>query len=170
MSFPNDGVRWSVLTARTPWFGMIAVREKDDIYVRTFKGDHIADVLAAALGERVWKADEQPIKVTRGELIAANEDIVGLTPPSPHARRALRLMDLDTYLIAEFYAEHHHRGETRKRTQIPLRVYGFGDERYDAGCWTLRATIRGKDEDLHLAPADTGDVAQRIEELRRVLD
>lgn len=151
VSFPQHGV---------------AVTEDDDIYVRTFRKEPLADALVAELAEFVQHSGEQPIRVPRRLLNGAENDVAGLRDPHPSVARLQRLMRLPIYLSCEFFAEFQRPGQPRRRSSVPLRVYGLGDERYDAGCWTLTTT----NDEVIAAPADLEDLANRVEQLRRDLD
>lgn len=166
VSFPQHGVNYNALAAADSWFGLIAVNEEDAIYVRTFRKEPLADALVAGLAEFVQHCGEQPIRVPRRLLREIDHGLAGLRDPHPSVARLQRLMRLPIYLSCEFFAEFQRPGQPRRRSSAPLRVYGLGDERYDAGCWTLTTT----DDEIIVAPADLEDLANRVEQLRRDLD
>ncbi|HKS47887.1 MAG TPA: ESX secretion-associated protein EspG [Amycolatopsis sp.] len=160
----ND-VHLRTLVASCDQFGLVAVRENDDVFVRTFWRDHLSAVLAAVLPNKSWKIPKAPISVLRGEILAARSETIGAPRPSRQVARAEALAALKPYAIAEFSAEIRDRDGHRRITPCPLRVY-----ENDEGLWTLIARPRYGDELLEFAPADLDDVATRLDELRRELN
>lgn len=169
VSLPLSGVHYDVLAAADSWFGLVAATDDRNVHVRTFRKEPLADALVAGLAEYVWRSGEQPIQIRQSELEAAEEEI-GLREPPPSLARLERLTRLPVYLSCEFYAECQQPGGARRQSRWPLRVYGLGDEGYDAGCWTVTVTPAGTDRELLIAPANIHDLADRIEQLRRDLD
>ncbi|SFB02525.1 EspG family protein [Amycolatopsis marina] len=161
---PNTGARLGVLTAATDWFGLVAVREEDNVYLRTFDDEALSRVLAAVLPQW-WKPGEQPISVLRSELVAAAEETVGAVTPGPHVRRAQRLAALPARIIAEFYAEAADPEGRRRTCREPLRVYDTED-----GRWAMRVIPLPGDERVLLFPADEDDIVRELDELFLELD
>ena len=144
-----------VLAARCSWFGLIAARQDDDVWIRTFWREDLSALLADVLSD--WrKPPEQPISVLRSELI---DPVV----PGTEVLRAQRVASLPQYGVAEFYAETRQNG-TRRRSPHPVRVYDNAD-----GRWTMRITPLPSDERIELAPAGTTDVIRLLDQLRRDL-
>lgn len=170
ISWPHVNVHYRLFAACNPWFGLVAAHDEDGVHLRTFRGEHISDVVVASIAEHVWSSGEDDIRVKRAALLRAADDHIGLRTPPADIRRAQRLMQLGTYLMAEFHAEHQMRDQPRRRSEIPLRLFGFGSENYDAGCWTLRVTEHQDDEHWHIAPVDVNDLIRQIEQLRASLD
>ena len=157
------GARLGVLAAGNQWFGIVAVREDDSIWVRTFWPESLSEVLARTLPDASWKSSAQPISVVRSEMLTADDDAMGFIPPRAEARRAQRVIDLDAHGIAEFYAEVSDGGK-RRSSKYPLRVYDTED-----GRWTMRVTPVHSDERIDLAPAGYDDVTKILDVLSRVL-
>lgn len=157
------GSRLGVLAAGGQWFGLVAVREDDNVWVRTFWPESLSGVLAGALPDDSWKSSAQPISVTRSEMLTADNDAMGFVPPRAEVRRAQRIVALDAHGIAEFYAQISDGGN-RRSSKYPLRVYDTED-----GRWTLRVTPVCSDERIDLAPADYDDVAKILDSLSREL-
>ncbi|WP_370944845.1 ESX secretion-associated protein EspG [Amycolatopsis sp. cg5] len=155
-----NGTKLSVLVAGTSWFGLIAVREGDDVWVRTFHPERLSLILAGVLPEAARKPSGFPISVLRSEIVEAEKSGNG----SQAVRRAQRFAELTPHVIAEFNAETRPAGGKRHRNQNPLRVYDT-----DEGRWTLLAHPHYGDERLDLAPAGTEEVAALLDELRREL-
>ncbi|WP_216212906.1 ESX secretion-associated protein EspG [Amycolatopsis aidingensis] len=163
VAYPENGMRLGVLTAASRWFGLIAVREDDHIYVRTFKDDELSRVLTAVLPEW-WKSNEQPISVLRSDFLAAKDEVPGAVAPDREVRRAQRVVALSPHVIAEFYAETRDQQGRRRVSKEPLRVYDN-----DQGRWTMKVTQLPGDERVFLAPASDEDVTRALDELRREL-
>jgi hypothetical protein len=159
---PEAGSRLGVLAAGSPWFGLIAVREDESIWVRTFRDENLGAVLAAALPEW-WKPTAQPISVLRSAVLDARREVAGAVLPSNEVRRAQRLADLPAYTIAEFHAETRDSGG-RHRSPMPLRVYDN-----DEGRWIMRVTELSGDERVELLPANSDDLVGHLDTLRRQL-
>ncbi|UJW34413.1 ESX secretion-associated protein EspG [Saccharothrix sp. AJ9571] len=158
VSHTGDRRPMGVLAARCPWFGLIAAREDDDVWIRTFWREDPSVLLTEVLSD--WrKPREQPISVLRSELLATNDLVV----PSAEVRRAQRVAALPQYGVAEFYAEIRRNG-TRRRSPHPVRVYDNVD-----GRWTMKITPLPSDERLELAPASAADVVRLLDQLRRDL-
>lgn len=134
-----NGTKLSVLVAGTSWFGLIAVREGHDVWVRTFHPERLSLILAEVLPEAP-KASGQSV------------------------RRAQRFAELTTHVLAEFNAETRTLGGRRHRNQSPLRIYDTRE-----GRWTLLIRPHYGDEQLNLAPAGVNEVAALLDELRREL-
>jgi hypothetical protein len=152
-----------VLVAGNHWFGAIAVREDDSIWVRTFWPESLSEVLADVLPDDSWKSSAQPITVMRGEMLTADDDAMGFVPPRAEVRRAQRVVGLEAHGIAEFYAQVTEGGKQR-RSKYPLRVYDTED-----GRWTMRVTPVHSDERIDLAPAGHEDVTRILDGLSREL-
>lgn len=159
----ND-VHLRTLVAASPLFGLIAVREHDDVFVRTFWRDHLSSVLAAALPPHGPKPAKPAFSVLRGEILAARTDAIGAPRPRREVARAETIAAARPHAVAELYAETRDREGRRRHSSFPLRVYDI-----DEGRWTLTVRPHYGDELLEFAPADTADVADRLDELRRDL-
>ncbi|SDX00442.1 EspG family protein [Amycolatopsis xylanica] len=155
-----NGTKLSVLVAGTSWFGLIAVREGHDVWVRTFHPDRLSLILAEVLPEATAKASGHPISVLRSEMLEAEKTGNG----SQSVRRAQRFAELTPHVLAEFNAETRTPGGRRHRNQSPLRVYDT-----EEGRWTLLIRPHYGDEQLNLAPAGVNEVAALLDELRREL-
>ncbi|MFD8492378.1 ESX secretion-associated protein EspG [Amycolatopsis sp. NPDC059657] len=155
-----NGTKLSVLVAGTSWFGLIAVREGNDIWVRTFHPERLSLILAEVLPEQAGKPAGFPISVLRSEIAEAEKTGSG----SQAVRRAQRFAELTPHVIAEFNAETRPAGGRRHRNANPLRVYDT-----EEGRWTLLCRPHYGDERLDLAPAGTEEVAALLDELRREL-
>ncbi|TVT32893.1 ESX secretion-associated protein EspG [Amycolatopsis rhizosphaerae] len=159
----ND-VRLAALVASGPRFGLIAVRESSEVYLRTFWRDHLSSVLAAILPAEVWKGQYEPFSVSRKEILDAREERFGAPRPKRTVLQAERLIGLKPYAIAELSAEMRDHQGHRRRSDPPLRVYDT-----DEGRWTVSVSHQFGDELLRFAPADLDDVAQSLDGLRREL-
>jgi hypothetical protein len=157
----RTGVKLSVLVAGNSWLGLIAIREGEDVWVRTFRPERLSAVLADVLPEGTWKAHAQPISVLRSEMLAAKRDY-GPTP-SAEVRRAQRFAALAPHTSAEFNVETRKDG-VRRRSPLALRVYDT-----ENGRWALRMRPYYDDERMDLTPASSQDVANLLDELRRDL-
>ncbi|MGC7100285.1 ESX secretion-associated protein EspG [Amycolatopsis lurida] len=158
VSHTGENRPMGVLAARCSWFGLIAAREDDDVWIRTFWREDLSALLADVLSD--WrKPREQPISVLRSELLAVHDLVV----PSAEVRRAQRVASLPQYGVAEFYAETRQNG-TRRRSPHPVRVYDNAD-----GRWTMKITPLPSDERIELAPAGAADVIRLLDQLRRDL-
>jgi hypothetical protein len=150
----------SVLVAGTSWFGLIAVRDGDDIWVRTFQPDRLSAVLAGVLPHDTEKPAASPIVVLRSEMLDA-EKLAYDTVPRSEVRRAQRFAELTPHLSAEFNAETRDSSGRRQRGPVPLRVYDTDD-----GRWALRVTPHYTDERLELWPVGQAEFANLMDELR----
>ncbi|HEV7975227.1 ESX secretion-associated protein EspG [Amycolatopsis sp.] len=151
----------SVLVAGTSWFGLIAVRDGDDIWVRTFQPDRLSAVLAGVLPHDTEKPAASPIVVLRSEMLDA-EKLAYDTVPRSEVRRAQRFAELTPQLSAEFNAETRDSSGRRQRGPIPLRVYDTED-----GRWALRIKPHYTDERMELWPVGQAEFADLMDELRR---
>lgn len=159
----RTGIRLGILTAASPWFGLIAVRENDDIYVRTFRDEHLSGVLADVLPD--WpRPAEQPVSVLRSDVLAAANEVVGTVAPSADVRRATRLAAENAHVISELYVETRDTAGIRHVGKQPLRVYDT-----DRGRWSMTVTPLPGDERVQLTPASRADVARILDEHRREL-
>lgn len=157
----ND-VHLRTLVAARPEFGLIAVREDDEVFVRTFRRDHLSSVLAGVLPKDSWKSPEPAISVLRSEILAADPEAIGAPRPRREIARAQALAAARPLAIAEFHVE--IRQDHRRRASDPLRVYDT-----DEGRWALTVRPHYGDELLHFVPADTAVVAGLLDDLRRDL-
>ncbi|MDT7727242.1 MAG: hypothetical protein QOI21_3818 [Actinomycetota bacterium] len=157
----RTGTKLSVLVAGTSWFGLIAVVEGDDIWVRTFQPDRLSMVLAGVLPHDVAKPGGSPIVVLRSELLDA-EKLAYDTVPRSEVRRAQRFVELTPQLSAEFNAEVRDAEGRRRRAPMPLRVYDTDD-----GRWALRIRPHYTDERMELWPVGQAEFADLMDELRR---
>jgi hypothetical protein len=157
----RSGTKLSVLAAGSSWFGLVAVREGDDIWVRTFQPDRLSAVLAGVLPHDTEKPSAPPIMVLRSEMLDA-EKLAYDTVPRSEVRRAQRFSAFTPYLSAEFNAEIRDAGGRRQRSPMPLRVYDTDD-----GRWVLRIRPHYTDERLELWPAGLDEFADLMDELRR---
>jgi hypothetical protein len=156
----TTGVNLGVLVAGSVWFRLIAVRDGDDVYVRTFHQDRLTHVLADVLPADVGKSTVPSITVLRSELRALSREVVGAVTPSADVRRAQRFASLQPWVIAELYAE-TRRPDGNRVVSEPLRVYDT-----DQGRWLLTVEKHYTDERLTLTPASAHDVAAALERLR----
>lgn len=157
----ND-IHLHTLVASRPEFGLIAVREGEEVFVRTFWRDHLSLVLAGVLPKDSWKSPEPALSVLRSEILAANPDAIGAPRPSREVARAQALAAAHPRAIAEFHVE--LRQGRRRRVSEPLRVHDT-----DEGRWALTVRPHYGDELLHFVPADAGVVAALLDDLRRDL-
>jgi hypothetical protein len=157
----HSGTKLSVLVAGSSWFGLIAVRDGADVWVRTFRPDRLSAVLADVLPEDAWRTSVPSIRVLRSEMLAAKNPGNGAVP-RPEVRRAQRFAALTPHVSAEFHAETRDGDGKRQRSPQPLRVYDTND-----GRWALRTRPHYGDEHLELIPASTSKVADLLDELRR---
>jgi hypothetical protein len=157
----RTGVKLSVLAAGNSWLSVIAVREGEDVWVRTLRPERLSAVLADVLPDGMWKAHAQPISVLRSEMRAARRDY-GPTQRA-EVRRAQRFAALASHVSAEFNVETRKNG-VRQRNSLALRVYDTED-----GRWALRLRAEHGDERMDLTPANAQDVADLLDELRREL-
>ncbi len=158
------GVRLGVLVAGSARFGLVGVREGDDIWVRTFWRDRLSAVLAETLPRGVRKPVVQSVAVLRSEMLAARAEVVGSVAPSAEVRRAQRLAALPPSVIAEFSAETRNGGQ-RRHSPHPLRVYDTEEGRF-----ALRVRPHYGDERMELLPASLDDIADLVDGLRRELE
>ncbi|MFD2419111.1 ESX secretion-associated protein EspG [Amycolatopsis pigmentata] len=157
----ND-IHLRTLVAARPEFGLIAVREDEEVFVRTFRCDHLSSVLARVLPKDSWKSPEPAITVPRSEILAADPETIGAPRPSREVARAQALAAARPFAIAEFHVE--IRQCHRRHVSGPVRVYDT-----DEGRWAVTARPRYGDEILRFVPADTGVVADLLDDLRRDL-
>jgi hypothetical protein len=150
-----------VLVAGSSWFGLIAVRDGADVWVRTFRPDRLSAVLADVLPEGAGRTSVPSIRVLRSEMLAAKNPGNGAVP-RPEVRRAQRFAALTPHVSAEFLAETRDGDGKQQRSPQPLRVYDTND-----GRWALRTRPHYGDEHLELIPASTSKVADLLDELRR---
>ncbi|WP_020670078.1 ESX secretion-associated protein EspG [Amycolatopsis nigrescens] len=160
----GTGDRLGALVAGSAEFGLIAVRDQHDVWIRTFTPKRLSEVLTRLLPRGVPKSGAPPITVLRSEMLAASAEVVGAVRPSADVRRAERVIALPPSVVAEFSVE-TRSGDRRRRSEHPLRVYDT-----EHGRWVLRTSSHYGDERLELAPADMYDVVRLLEELRRELD
>jgi hypothetical protein len=161
ISDQNSGTKLSVLAAGSSWFGLIAVRDGADIWVRMFRPDRLSAVLADVLPEDTSRSTMPSIRVLRSEMLAAKNPGNGAIP-RPEVRRAQRFAALTPHVSAEFHAETRDSDGKRQRSPQPLRVYDT-----DEGRWALRTQPHYGDEHLELIPANTAKIADLLDELRR---
>jgi hypothetical protein len=155
-----NGTKLSVLVAGTRHFGVIAVREEDDVWIRMFDRGTLSETLARVLPDFPGGDGSQPVSVLRSELRRAeNPSVVA----SPEVRRALRFAELTPLVTAEFHVETNRAGR-RARSRFPLRVYDT-----EAGRWAVTTRPHYDDEQWQLTPATTADVARLLENLRHEL-
>jgi hypothetical protein len=155
-----NGTKLSVLVAGTRHHGLIAVREGDDIWIRTFDRGSLSETLAQVLPDAPRGDSSQPVSVLRSELRRAEDPsfIAG-----PDVRRALRLAALSPLVTAEFHVETNRAGR-RTRSRFPLRVYDT-----ETGRWVVTTRAHYDDEQWQLIPATTADVGRLLENLRHEL-
>lgn len=157
----KNGTTLGVLVAGTSRFGLIAVRDGTDIWVRTFWPRPLSGTLADVLPDNAGKSTAASITVLRSEVLAAESEAVGTVAPSAEVRRAQRFAELTPLMSAEFHVETRDDDGRRQRTPQPLRVYDTED-----GRWTLRTRPHYGDERLELTPATAHDIAKMLETLR----
>lgn len=160
----TTGVNLGVLVAGSVWFRLVAVREGDDVYVRTFHKDRLTAVLTDILPADAIKSTVPSITVLRSEMRALSREVVGAVTPSADIRRAQRFASLQPWVIAELYME-TRRPDGNRLVSEPLRVYDT-----DEGRWLLSAKKHYTDEHLTLTPANAYDVATALERLRDELE
>lgn len=154
------GINLGVLVAGSVWFRLIAVRDGDDVFIRTFHKDRLTRVLADVLPADVGKSTVPSITVLRSELRALSREVVGAVTPSANVRRAQRFASLQPWVIAELYME-TRRPDGNRLVSEPLRVYDT-----DQGRWIVASAKHYDDERLTLTPANARDVAAALERLR----
>ncbi|MFD4194498.1 ESX secretion-associated protein EspG [Amycolatopsis thermoflava] len=165
LSDTTRGVNISTLVAADQRFGVVAVRDGQEVSVRTFQRDRLSKVLADVLPQDVRKSPEPSLTVLRSEVRGAREAELNGTRPSRAVMRADYLASLEPYFIAELHAEvRDHTGQPR-HPRFPLRVYDNAE-----GRWTVQAKPHYDDQLLHFAPGTATDVADRLDELRRELN
>lgn len=160
----ND-IHLGTLVAAGPEFGLIAVKENDEVYVRTFWRDHLSSVLAAVLPQAARKSTKPAFSVLRSEILAARSERFGAPRPSREVTRALSIATARTTAVAEFHVEARDRDGRRRGNQFPLRVYDTEEE----GRWLLAVRAHYDDELMEFEPANVDDVAKRLDLLRRDL-
>jgi len=164
LSDTTTGVNLSTLVAAGPHFGLVAVRENQEVAIRTFQRDRLSRILADVLPRDVRKSPEPALTVLRSEVRNAKQTELNGVRPSRAVMRADYLASLEPYFIAELHAEvRDHSGHAR-HPRFPLRVYDNAE-----GRWTLLTKPHYDDQLLYLAPASAADVADRLDELRREL-
>ncbi|GAA4537302.1 ESX secretion-associated protein EspG [Amycolatopsis samaneae] len=152
--------RLRVLVAGSPWFSLVAVRDGDEIFVRTLDAERLAVVLASILPADVGRVAGTPISVLASEYRRADHN----TASRAEVRRAQRFASLEPSLIAELYVE--TRGPAgRHAISAPLRVYDT-----EQGRWLLTTSPEHDDERMTLTPATSEDVAAALDALRGGLD
>ncbi|GLY64355.1 ESX secretion-associated protein EspG [Amycolatopsis taiwanensis] len=156
----ND-VHLSTLVAAGPRFGLIAVKEKDEVFLRTFWQDHLSSVLAAVLPQAARKSPDPPFNVLRSEILAARSERFGAPRPTRAVTKAESIAAARTMAVAEFYAEVRDRDGHHRSSKSPLRVYDI-----EEGRWLLMVQPQYDDELLKFEPAGADDVAHRLDELR----
>lgn len=156
----TTGVELGVLVAGSVWFRLIAVRDGDDVYVRTFHKDRLTGVLADVLPADVGKSPVPSITVLQSEMRALSREVVGAVTPSADVRRAQRFSALTAGVIAELYME-TRKSDGNRVVGDPLRVYDT-----DEGRWIVTAAKHYDDERLTLTPASARDVAAALERVR----
>ncbi|WP_328612214.1 ESX secretion-associated protein EspG [Amycolatopsis sp. NBC_00345] len=139
------GARLGVLVAASRWFRLIAVRDGDDVFVRTFRATRLSWTLADVLPGGTRKPVGEPVTVLRTE-----------PADDPRVRR---FATLPPSIVAELYVEARPPGG-QHRLGEPLRVYDTAD-----GRWLVTTTA----DELTLAPADKHDVARALETARHAL-
>ncbi|MGW4590241.1 ESX secretion-associated protein EspG [Amycolatopsis thermoflava] len=165
LSDTTRGVNISTLVAADQRFGVVAVRNGQEVSVRTFQRDRLSKVLADVLPQDVRKSPEPSLTVLRSEVRGARQAELNGTRPSRAVMRADYLASLEPYFIAELHAEvRDHTGQPR-HPRFPLRVYDNAE-----GRWTVQAKPHYDDQLLHFAPATATDVADRLDELRSELN
>lgn len=159
----ND-VRLAALAASGRRFGLNAVRENSEAFLRTFWRDHLNSVLTAVLpAGRLERAVRTLQRVAQGNS-GRPRGKYRRTRPKRTVPQAEGLIGLKPYAVAKFYAEiRDHQGH-RRRGDPPLRVYDT-----DEGRWTVSISYQYGDELLRFAPADLDDVANSLDDLRRKL-
>jgi hypothetical protein len=157
----KSGTTLGVLVAGSSLFGLIAVRDGADIWVRTFWPQRLSVTLADVLPEDAGKSTAPSITVLRSEMLAADSEPVGAVVPSAQVRRAQRFAELTPVVSAEFHAETRDDDGRRQHSREPLRVYDTED-----GRWLLRTRPHYGDERLELTPASACDVAKMLDVLR----
>ncbi|MDQ0378996.1 ESX secretion-associated protein EspG [Amycolatopsis thermophila] len=164
VSDTTTGVNLATLVAANAHFGVVAVRQDQEVALRMFRRDRLSQVLADVLPKDVRKSPEPSLTVLRSEVRGARQAELNGTRPSRAVQRADYLASLEPYLIAELHAEvRDHSGQPR-HARFPLRVYDNAE-----GRWTILTKPHYDDQLLHFAPASTADVADRLDELRREL-
>lgn len=156
----TTGVKLGVLVAGSVWFRLIAVRDGDDVFIRTFHKDRLTRVLVGVLPAEAGKPAVPSITVLRSEMRALSRESVGAVPQSADVRRAQRFASLQPWVIAELYME-TRRPEGNRLVSEPLRVYDT-----DHGRWLLTTEKHFADERLTLTPASAHDVAAALERIR----
>jgi len=142
------------LAAESSWFGLVAVRDGDEIFVRTFRRNRLSSVLADVLPHDYARANAQPVTVLRSELREAQD--TGYASNSA-VRRAERILADPPLVSAELYAEQRGRSG-RRRCEFPLRVYDIA-----TGRWALKITKHYDDQRWDIAPATTSQVADLLD-------
>ncbi|UKD51098.1 ESX secretion-associated protein EspG [Amycolatopsis sp. FU40] len=151
----GDGSRHlSALAAGSSWFGLIAIRDGGEVWVRTFRRQRLSAVLADVLPHEHARSTAQPITVLRSELIEARD--TGVARDSA-VRRAERVIARPPLVSAELYAEQRDRSG-RRRSEVPLRVYDT-----DTGRWALQISKHYDDERWDLAPVTASRVADLLD-------
>ncbi|OZM73210.1 ESX secretion-associated protein EspG [Amycolatopsis antarctica] len=157
----GTGGTLAVLAAVEPRFGLVAVREKDDVWIRTFRDEDPGRQLASTLPEW-WKSTAPALTFLRAEWDPCG--FVDDIEPSPAVRQARRITALPPRMVAELYAETRPPDGSRRSSRIPIRVQDT-----DEGRWMLTARPHHGDELLTLAPAGDAEVLVALAAARREL-
>ncbi|WP_020663145.1 ESX secretion-associated protein EspG [Amycolatopsis benzoatilytica] len=152
--FSDNDRQLAALAAESHWFGLIAVRDGGDIFVRTFRRQRLSAVLADVLPHDHARANAQPVTVLRSELRQARD--TGDAANSA-VRKAERIISHPPLISAELYTENRGRNG-RRRCEFPLRVYDT-----DAGRWTLKISKHYDDQRWDITPATTSSVADLLD-------
>ncbi len=155
--FSDGKQHLSALAAGSSWFGLIAVRDGNEVWVRMFRHQRLSAVLVDVLPHEHARSNAQPITVLRSELVEARE--AGVARDSA-VRQAERVIAMPPLVSAELYAEVRDRSG-RRRCEFPLRVYDT-----DAGRWVLQISKHYNDERWDLAPATASRIADLLDAFR----
>ncbi|WP_329068617.1 ESX secretion-associated protein EspG [Amycolatopsis sp. NBC_01480] len=154
--FSDGSQHLSALAAGSSWFGLIAIRDGDEIWVRTFRPQRLSTVLADVLPHDHVRSNAQPVTVLRSELLEARK--TGFARNSA-VRQAERIIADPPLVSAELYAEQRDRNG-RHRCEFPLRVYDTA-----AGRWALQISKHYDEERWDLSAATTARVADLLDGL-----
>ena len=165
LSDTTTGVTISTLVAANQHFGLVAVRENQEIAVRTFQRERLSKVLVEALPQDVRRSPEPSLSVLRSEVRDARQAELNGTRPSRAVQRADYLASLEPFFIAELHAEVRDHSGRPRQSRFPLRVYDNAE-----GRWTVLTKPHYDDHLLHFAPATAAEVADRLDELRREIN
>lgn len=142
----------AVLVSDSPWFGVLAVRDGERVFLRTFRDENPSRLLATTLPEAPWRAADHPITVARRDLVDSDEHSIGGRGPSRTVRRARQIGALEPSLIAELYAAPGTGGWSR-----PLRIYDNAE-----GRWSL---LIDASDNARLAPSGDAEIAALLDQL-----